>query len=316
MRTYVNVDIVILTYNGIELLKDCLKSIDKQTVAPKNIIVVDDGSNDGTSDYIFNKHPLIKLIKIKTNEGIPKGFNKALKKCEADYVAWLNNDTILESNWLKEMFSFISERPNVASCDSLIMYNDNRDIIWSMGGEYTIFGSCRFKNKGKNVNNLKKLINKESIITVGCAAIYRRSVFEDIGVLDESFFLGFEDVDWSLRATLAGYKNYNVVSAIVYHKVSQTVIIGSEKYVRCGQRNVTATFLKNIPTPLIFLLTPLHIIYQICAFLYYLRKKRGYSWFEAKLDNLKMYSYYMDNRHYIQKKKKINFLKFLNFLVF
>ena len=316
MRTYVNVDIVILTYNGIELLKDCLKSIDKQTVAPKNIIVVDDGSNDGTSDYILNKHPLIKLIKIKGNEGIPKGFNKALKKCEADYVAWLNNDTILESNWLKEMFSFISERPNAASCDSLIMYNDKRDIIWSMGGEYTIFGSCRFKNKGKNVNNLKKLINKESIITVGCAAIYRRSVFEDIGVLDESFFLGFEDVDWSLRAILAGYKNYNVVSAIVYHKVSQTVVIGSEKYVRCGQRNVTATFLKNIPTPLIFLLTPLHIFYQICAFFYYLRKKRGYSWFEAKLDNLKMYSYYMENRHNIQKKKKINFLKFLNFLVF
>jgi GT2 family glycosyltransferase len=316
MKANVNVDIVILTYNGINLLKDCLKSVIQQTVLPKNIIIVDDGSNDGTSNYILENYPSIKLINIRNNQGIPKGFNKALKICESDYVAWINNDTILKSNWLEEMYSFINKHPSAASCDSLIMYNDKRDIVWAMGGEYTIMGSCRFRNQRKNINDFKNLENKEIQVTVGCAAIYRRSVFDDIGVLDESFFLGFEDVDWSLRAILAGYKNYNVVSAVVYHKVSQTVKIGSEQYVRCGQRNVTATFIKNMPGALMFLTIPLHLFYQISSFMYYLSKKRGYAWLNAKLDNVKLFNYYMENRNRIQKNRKINFIRFFNFLIF
>ena len=145
------------------------------------------------------------------------------------------------------------------------MYDGNKEIIWSMGRVYTVWGSCRFKNQGKKINEIVNLKHEENSITVGCAAIYRKSVFTDIGVLDESFFLGFEDVDWSLRALLAGYKNYNVPSALAYHKVSKTIILGSEQYVRCGQRNVTAVFIKyskNIPifnVPLSFILSVLCI---------------------------------------------------------
>lgn len=312
----VNVDIIILSFNGILLLKECLNSIRKQSILPNKIIVVDNGSTDQTSNLIPKEFPEVEMIKIKNNLGIPKAFNVALDACKSEYVAWLNNDVTLDSLWLEKMYYFIKKRPEVASCDSMVMYSDNKEIIWSMGGTYTVWGSCRFKNQGKNINEVINLKNEENSITVGCAAIYRKSVFVDIGVLDESFFLGFEDVDWSLRALLAGYKNYNVSSALAYHKVSQTIIIGSEQYVRCGQRNVTAVFIKNTPKILLFLMSPFHLFYQLCAFLYYSSKRRGYSWLKGKLDNLKLYSNYKRDRKIIQSNKKISNFDFFKYLKF
>jgi GT2 family glycosyltransferase len=312
----VDVDIIILTYNGIGLIKDCVESLLNQSVTPNNIIIVDNGSNDGTSDFISKNFPNINLLKIENNIGIPRAFNKAIRLCNSKYVAWLNNDITLDKNWLKETAYFIKDRPNVASCDSLVLYDDDRSIVWSMGAAYNIMGSAKFINQGLTIGDIDQTTCKKIIATVGCAAIYRRSIFDSIGELDESFFLGFEDVDWSLRATIAGYQNYNIPSAIVYHKVSQTVVIGSEQYVRCGQRNVTATFIKNMPRGLIFIFTPMHILYQILAFIYYITKGRGWSFVQAKKDNLRLFSEYLRKRREVQSNKSISIVQFLKLLSF
>ena len=106
-----NVVIVILSLNGIQLLKECLNSIKRQTILPNKIIVLDNGSTDQTSELIQRSFE-IEMIKIKNNLGIPKAFNIALNRCNSDYIAWLNNDVTLDSFWLEEMYSFI-KRPKL-----------------------------------------------------------------------------------------------------------------------------------------------------------------------------------------------------------
>ncbi len=308
------VDVVILTYDGLELVDECLSSLLKQSVKPAKIIVVDNGSKDGTLEFINDKYPIVELVHLPVNVGIPAAFNKGLSRCDSEYVAWLNNDTILERDWLCHIYEVISSDAAIASCDSLVLYNDERTKIWSMGASYSVSGAAGLIAEGDDTSQVDIISNKVVIATVGCAAIYRKSLFDELGQLDDTFFLGFEDVDWSLRATLAGYTNYNVPSAVVYHKVSQTVEIGSAQYVRNGQRNVTATFFVNMPKLLLILFLPFHLLYQMTAFLYYLYHLRGYTWLMAKVDNIKRIKSYIIKRKQVQNYKKISIIRFYKLL--
>jgi len=312
----VDVDIIILTYDGLDLIRDCLLSVYAQSVKPKSIIVVDNGSSDGTTDYIQANYPDINLLIIDKNVGLPKAFNRALSLCSAEYVAWLNNDIILKEDWLENISSIIMQDEKLASCDSLVMYDNDRDTAWSQGASYNLLGAARFRGQGEKLSSIEMSKCSEVIATVGCAAIYKRQIFAEIGGLDETYFLGFEDVDWSLRASLMGYKHLNVSAAVVFHKVSQTVSIGSVQYVRNGQRNVTATFIKNTPFPLLLFLLPLHVSYQFLAFLFYLSKGRGVAWIMAKKDNIVLLKYYLQERSKLQRGRVISTLSYLRLISF
>ena len=292
------VTIIILTWNGKHHLDACISSVLGQDFKNYSVLVVDNGSTDETYEYVCKTFPEVKLLRLEVNRGITFAFNAAVDSVESEYLVWLNNDTEVAPVWLKKLYDFMEAHPNVAVADSTVCYYDQRNIIWSAGACYTYFGTSNFRMQGECLT--ANFQDAEVFGAVGCAAIYRCSVFQNIGYLDPRFYLSHEDVDWSFRARLGGYDIYNVHDAIVYHKVSATNVPQSDTYVYYGQRNVHFVFLKNIPFPLLMICLPLHLLFVLVGIGYHLRLKRLRSFWNAQKDTLRLLPEILRDRRRIQ----------------
>jgi GT2 family glycosyltransferase len=213
--------IIIANWNGLHLLKKCLPSIQKQSYIDSETIVVDNGSTDGSQDFIEEFFPQVKVIKLNKNYGFVKANNIGYKYSKGERIALLNNDTVADRWWLKNLNQSLDEHLEVGFCASKILLLDKPCIIDSAGDILSLFGAY---NRGKNeVDQPKYNIPKYIFGACAAAAIYRRKMLEDIGFFDEIFITNFEDVDLSFRAQLAGYKCMYVPSAVVYHKRGETI---------------------------------------------------------------------------------------------
>jgi hypothetical protein len=276
------ISVIILSWNGLYLLKECLPSLEKQSFRRFETIVVDNGSTDGTADWLRAKYPAVKLLALGKNRGFCGGNNAGLSVAQGNYIALLNNDTEVEEHWLQELYNYIVERPNVAACDSRVYYWNERGTIWSKGADYSVAGSTAARCFGLEDGGADS--EPEAVFTaVACAALYRISAIREIGFLDERFFAGYEDIDWSFRAHLSGYAIVNVPSAIVYHKVSATHRLNSDDYVYRSQRNNMFLYLKNMPFRLIVRYALERSIYLFGATLYFIKIGRGRACFRGHL---------------------------------
>lgn len=277
------VSVIILNWNGREMLGDCLASVLAQAFEGFEVILVDNGSTDGSAEWVARLYPQVRVLRLAENLGFCGGNNAGVRFARGEYLVLLNNDTVVERDWLEPLYATIASDPRIAACDSKVLYFGARDTIWSAGASYTIAGTANFRAQGALEDALGSE-PEEVFSAVACSAIYRRPVWEEIGGLDETFFAGYEDVDWSFRARLRGYRILNVPSSRVYHKVSATHGYNSPAYVRRGQRNVTATFVKNMPTPLLLRYAGLHLVYVLGSFLYFARVGRVGAFLRAKRD--------------------------------
>jgi len=141
---------------------------------------------------------------------------------------------------------------------------------------------------------------EDVFIAVACAAIYRREVIEKIGLFDEDFFTGYEDVDWSFRAILSGYRIVNEPKAVVYHKASATQIYNSSSFVYNGQKNVSVIFFKNMPTKLIAKYLLLHMSYILGSMIYFAKIGRLWPFLKAKAEVVSGFHEVMRKRRIIQ----------------
>lgn len=283
MGTDPKVSVIILNWNGRALLGDCLASVLAQSFEGFEVILVDNGSSDGSPDWVATEFPQVRVVRLDSNLGFCAGNNAGVRAARGEYLVLLNNDTVVEPDWLAPLYATMTSDPRIAACDSKVLYSGARHTIWSAGAVYTIAGTANFRAQGAPQDALAS-DPEEVFSAVACSAMYRRSVWDEIGGLDETFFAGYEDVDWSFRARLRGYRILNVPSSRVYHKVSATHGFNSPAYVRRGQRNVTATFVKNMPTPLLLRYAGLHLIYVIGSFLYFARQGRMRAFLRAKGD--------------------------------
>jgi len=297
------VSVIILNWNGRHLLPDCLGSLAQQTWRDFETILVDNGSEDGSADWVKANYPQVRVIRLNSNQGFCGGNNAGIWAAAGEYIVLLNNDTLVENNWLENLYQGIKSDPQIAACDSKILYFDERDKIWMSGADYSIAGtpSGRWARQSDRDEFQQPA---DVFVACACAAIYRKSVFDEIGLLDEDFFAGYEDVDWSFRAHLRGYRIVNISSARVYHKVSATHGFNSEMFVRNGQRNVSAVFIKNMPLPLLIRYLPLHLIYIGGSMVYFLKIGRGRAFFRAKWDLLKQLPLLWRKRRQIQKQRR------------
>ncbi len=275
------ISIIIVNWNGRALLEECLQSLEDQTFQDFEIILVDNGSTDGSAEWVRSHYPLVRLLALKTNTGFSAGNNAGLKLARGEFIALLNNDTKAEPGWLEALYQCILTDQSIAACDSMVLYYDRPDLIWSAGGIYTIAGSVsprwyRQPAEGKSQEP------QDVFVAVACAALYRRSVIREIGFFDEDYFNGYEDVDWSFRARLLGHRIINVPAARVRHKVSFTQVHNSTSFVYNGQRNVSATFIKNMPEGLLPKYLPLHLAYALGSFWYFLKVGRAGAFLRAK----------------------------------
>jgi len=297
------VSVVILNWNGKHLLPDCLASVRRQTYRDFEVILVDNGSSDGSVEWVQSEYPEVQVLPLASNRGFCGGNNAGIRAARGAYVVLLNNDTEVEPSWLGELVRHIQSDSTIAACDSKILYFGQRDTIWSAGATYTIAGSANFRGQG--CRDAEFVEPAEVFTAVACSAIYPRRILDEIGGLDEDFFVGYEDVDWSFRARLRGYRIVNVPSSRVYHKVSASHQYNSPTYVYHGQRNVAAVFVKNMPGRLLLKYACLHLLYTGGSLLFFARVGRLSAFLRAKRDVLRQWRALWRKRGEVQRSRSV-----------
>ncbi|MBN2544601.1 MAG: glycosyltransferase family 2 protein [Spirochaetes bacterium] len=240
------ISIIIPNYNGKLLLSECLSSIFDQKIDFKyEILIIDNGSNDGSEQLIQNINPEIKFIKLGRNYGFAKAVNFGIKNSKFEYILLLNNDTVLEGTFLQIMKKALDDNPQISFCASRILMYENPDKIYGTGNIYINNGTAELRGFDKD----KNLFNNNEFVFGACAAasIYRRVLFDNIGYFDEDFFAYYEDVDFDVRAQLTGHKCLYVADALVYHHGSVTSNKMNDFKIYYGCRNILLVMFKNMP---------------------------------------------------------------------
>lgn len=215
------VTIIIPNWNGKHFLKTSLNSLKGQTFKDFEIIVVDNGSTDGSIEFLQDNYPEVRIIRFSENRGFSAAVNAGIKEAKGEYIALLNNDAEVDPKWLEELVYALERYPEVGFCASKMVNYFNRSIIDTAGDGFSRYGIAFKRGSGKPDG---PEYNKEEYVFGACggAAIYRREVFDKIGLFDEDFFAYLEDVDLSFRAQLRGFKCLYVPTAIVYHMMGGT----------------------------------------------------------------------------------------------
>ncbi len=243
------ITVVIPTYNGIKYIPDCLDSLKGQLRRPDEIIVVDDGSTDETASLIARSYPEVRLIRLESNRGFATAINEGIRRCQTDHIALLNNDARAEPQWLSELARTLDEQPSTGSCSSKMLFANRPDIVNSIGIGFTRAGTAFDVGYGQKDG---EKFNYPRPIFGACAgaALYRRKLFQDVGLFDEDLFMWYEDADLSFRAQLAGYRCLYVPTARVYHVGGGTASPADRLHVHYCSRNQILILAKNLPAPL------------------------------------------------------------------
>jgi GT2 family glycosyltransferase len=298
------ISIVIVNWNGRKFLPECLESLRHQAYRRFSIILVDNGSNDGSIDFVIHNYPEVKTIALSKNVGFSVANNIAIKTVKTEYVALLNNDAVAHPLWLQSLMGALESCPEAGFAASKILYYDNPEIIDRAGDSYTRAGAGLLRGRAEPASSY----NKQEWIFGACAAaaLYRTRMLRDIGLFDEDFFLLYEDVDLSFRAQLRGYKCLYVPEAIVHHKVSSSIIYDSPTSVYYGHRNLEWVYIKNMPAGLILKTIFPHIIYDMAAFFFFTARGRSKDFIKAKWDALKVLNKVLKKRRQIQRSRIVN----------
>ncbi len=242
------VSIIIPHLNGRHHLPNCLTSLRQQTWADFEILLVDNGSTDGTQDYVRQQFPEVKLLELGHNRGFTGACNAGWQAASGEYVILLNNDTEVDPNWLAEIVSAFQRHPDVGIVASKMLLFDRRDHFHTAGDFYQLDGIPG--NRGVWQQDVGQYDTEEEVFgACGGSSAYRRQLLDEIGFLDDDFFFSCEDVDVSWRAHLAGWKVLYVPTAVVYHKLKATGGDVTGSYY--DGRNFLYLIWKNYPSSLL-----------------------------------------------------------------
>lgn len=212
MERQIQSTIVIPNYNGIEYIENCLRSLEGE---PAHIIVVDNGSTDGSRQIVQDKFPQVTLISLDRNYGFCKAVNTGIDNCKTTYVILLNNDTEVEKGFVRALEGALEQHPEVFSGAAQMRNLRHPELIDDAGDFYCALGWAFAGGKDKPLENYQR--RRRIFAACGGAAIYRRKVFDEIGYMDENHFAYLEDIDLGYRARIHGYDNLYVPEAVVYH---------------------------------------------------------------------------------------------------
>ncbi len=210
------VSVVIPTWNGRELLDAALASLRGQSLSPDEVIVVDNGSTDGTVEHVRAQWPAVTVLALPENTGFAAATNRGIERARGEFVALVNNDVELHPDFLRELVTALAADPGAASAAAKMLRSDDRGVIDATGDTLRWSGVALQRGQGEADRGQYDAPGRVFSACAG-AAVYRRSVFDEVGPFDEAFFAYLEDVDWGFRAQLLGRGCVYVPSAIAYH---------------------------------------------------------------------------------------------------
>lgn len=242
--------IIVLTWNQRDLTLACLESL-KGMDYPQDrleVIVVDNGSGDGTAEAVRAQYPLVVLLENKDNLGFAEGNNVGLRHAlrgDAEYIMLLNNDTVVDRDLLRHLLQLMETNETVGIAGPKMLYYDAPDIVWNAGNhiDWRLGGIQRIQGDQRD-GEVSEQPQEVDFITA-CAILLRRQVINQIGLLDPRFFMYFDETDWCTRARKAGWRILYVPKARIWHKVSATIGVTSPAIDYYMTRNVLLFLVKN-----------------------------------------------------------------------
>jgi GT2 family glycosyltransferase len=232
-----NVIVIIPNWNGIDLIADCLRALEAQTLA-HTVIVVDNGSVDGSNDVVRAQFPQVQLLEFPDNAGFAGGVNRGIRPAlaqGADYIVLLNNDAVADPKWLEELVAEAQTHDKIGMVAAKIVTQDGTKLD-STGDFYSTWGFAFPRGRGEvdtgQYDGLRDIFGAS-----GGASLYRATMLREVGLFDEHFFAYFEDVDISFRARLLGWKVRYAPAATVRHYIGGT----SSRMNHAGQASGVAT---------------------------------------------------------------------------
>ncbi len=237
------VSVIVPNYNGAALVRDCLCSIARQTYPEVEPIIVDDGSKDESPRIIRDEFPSMRMVQLYRNGGFARAVNVGIRAARGSIIALLNNDAVAEPTWIAELVDALDRHPNAGSVASKILLPDGQTV--ASAGD--VFGRTGVPNsRGVWERDAGQYDDEVEIFGAsGAACAYRRSMLEEVGLLDERFFMYCEDVDLAFRAQRRGYRCIYAPRAVVRHRVSATGGGVLASY-QCG-RNFVWLLAKDVP---------------------------------------------------------------------
>jgi GT2 family glycosyltransferase len=213
--------IVIPNWNGAHHLPVCLDSLRDQTYAHLEVILVDNGSTDGSQRLVAEQYPEVRLLALDRNLGLTGGNNAGFRIARGQVLISLNNDTEVDTHFVEALVATLEARPEAGMAAAKMLLFDERHRIHSAGDGYGVDGIPFSRGVWQQDQGQ---YDEPGWIFGGCggAVAYRRAMLDDVGLFDESFFMYCEDVDLNWRSQLAGWRCWYTPEAVVYHKLSAT----------------------------------------------------------------------------------------------
>lgn len=271
MNNIRKITIIIPNYNGLHFMEPCFAALERQTCKDYEILVVDNGSTDGSPEWL--KEHEIPSIFLPDNTGFSGAVNTGIRAAKTEYVILLNNDTEPEPDYAAELLKAIEASPRIFSVSPKMIQLYHKELMDDGGDMYSIMGWAYQRGVGQEVERYDRPCHIFS--SCAGAAIYRRKVFEKIGLFDEMHFAYLEDIDVGYRAKIAGYYNRYCPTAKVYHVGSGT---SGSKYnsfkVRLAARNNVYLNYKNMPLLQLFFNSPFLAAGIVGKYAFF--KKRGF----------------------------------------
>jgi GT2 family glycosyltransferase len=300
------VAVLIVNWNGGELLTHCLESVRQQRRAPDHIVVVDNGSSDDSLKRAEQLLRGVELIQLPSNVGFARANNIAARAArQFDALALLNPDAVADPEWLSALVSAAEREPMTASFASQMLLASTPQYLDGAGDSYHVSGRA-WRNGHRVSSTGWPAADVEVFGPCAAAALYRREAFDEVGGFDEQYFCYFEDVDLAFRLRLRGYRCVYVHSAVVRHVGSALSGYRGNFAVYHGERNAVWTFMKNMPGLLLWLYLPQHIALNVAALLYYPWRGQGKVVFRAKLDALRGLPSVLRRRKLVQRGRRVD----------
>lgn len=295
--------VIVLNYNGKDVLGPCLDSVFASFYFPFEVIVVDNGSTDGSADFYKERYPF-RLVRNEHNLGYCGGNNAGIRVARGEFLVLLNFDTVVDRNWLNELTQYAMKLKADFCQPKILMFDDPR-IINSMGLDIHLAGFGLLRGGG-SIDSFENNEPREVAGVHGTCLFASRKAIEEVGLLDSNFFAFCEDTDWSWKASMLGLRLVYVPSAVVYHRWGHGWGHQSPEKFYYSERNRMIMIFTNYSRRSLILLLPVFVLTEIVTLGYCLLHKMLRAKILAYSRLLQMRGYIARRRRRIQLARQVS----------
>jgi GT2 family glycosyltransferase len=297
--------VAVLSYNGRHLLEVILPSLARQSFRDFEVVVVDNGSRDDTQAWLAEHWPQAEVISLSENIGVTAALNVCARSGRGELLGLFNNDIELDPDCLGELVAALRAHPEAGWAGAKLRDFEQRDLLDGAGDVFTWAGTGGRRGHGER--DIGQYDKPRAIFgACGGAALYRREALQRVGEFDEDFFAFYEDVDWNLRAQLAGLSCRYVPTAVAYHMGSATIGRGLSDFTRYHLwRNAIWIIVKDLPASALLCHAPHLLVGQLVNLAVALRDRKLNIWLRVWRDALRGLPRALSRRRAVQARRQV-----------